>query len=159
MHVFEKLDAFRDCKADEEAKLFKTGTQTLRMETDEEAEEASYRSMFPDHHQDFVDLEELEWDEMPIDAHSSATQSQVQSSQSESLMHGSFLTDIVLFHRSVFEASDTQQSREQLDDNIRYNVAQTMLQILGRNIPNRFDEVTLPGAHCFPRMRAGNDLL
>ena len=145
MHVFEKLDAFRDSKAEEEAKLFKTSAQTLRMETDEEAEEASYRAMFPDHHQDFLDLEELEWDEMPIDAHSRATPSQAQSSQSESLMHGSFLTDIVLLHRSVFEESDTKQSKEHLDDDIRYKVAQIMLQILDRNVPKRFDEVTLSG--------------
>lgn len=143
MHVFEKVEAYKDAKAKEEAQLFKTKLQTVRLETDEEKEEASYKALFPDHTQDFADLEDLELDEMPVASQPMATESQAQSSQSQSLMDGSFLQDIVHLHRSVFGEDET--INYDLAFRERYQVGQTLLQILDRIVQRGFDDVTLAG--------------
>ena len=143
-YIFEKIEAYNDARAEEEAQLFKNRTQTVHFQTDEEVEEASYKAMFPDHSLDFADLEDLDFDEKPENLPIAATDSQVHSAQSQSLTSGTLLKDIVQLHRTVFDDVTLVQVGNQEFD-VRYAVAQKLLQVIDWSVNKTFDASTISG--------------
>lgn len=138
MHIFEKLEAFKDAQEAEKAQLFKTRPRIQSFQTNEEIEEASYQSMFPNHAADFADLEMLEIDEIPP---SKAVEAQIQTSKSKALMEGALLNEIVLLHRNVYLNTHPIDS----DHKIRYKVGQMLFQMMNRVVDRSFDDATMTG--------------